>query len=121
MDPRVAVTVRHVDLALWRKRGVRAAMKWLATHEGRRTTRHPELQQDFAVERDLAREMPAIVGEEHRVVGGHMDAMRSRVSALAPGAQEIALAVEDHHRMHAAIKDIDVIVAVDPDPTNLLE
>jgi hypothetical protein len=43
-------------------------MKWLATHEGRRTTRHPELQQDFAVERDLAREMPAIVGEEHRVV-----------------------------------------------------
>src|ERR1700687_2679717 len=96
-------------------------MKRLATHEGRRLTWHPELQQDFAVERDLAHEMPAIVGEKHRVVGGDMDAVRPRVSALAPRAQEVALAVEDHHRMHATIEDIDVIVAVDSDPANLLE
>ena len=65
--------------------------------------------------------MPAIVCEEHRVVGGHMDAVRPRISTLAPRAQEVALAVEDHHRMHAAIKDIDVIVAVDSDPANFLE
>src|ERR1051326_7372942 len=100
---------------------MRAAVKWLATHEGRRLTRHPKLQQDFAVQRDLAYEMPAIIGEKHRVVGGYMDAVRPRVSALAPGAQEVAFAVEDHHRMHAAIKDIDVIVAVHSDPANLLE
>ena len=93
-------------------------MKRLAPHGRGRLSR---LQQDFAVELDLAHEMPAIVGEEHRVVGRYMNAVRPRVSALAPLAHEIALAIEDHHRVHAAIKDIDVIVAVDADPANLLE
>ena len=65
--------------------------------------------------------MPAIVCEEHRVVGGHMDAVRPRVSALTPRAKKVALTVEDHQRMHAAIKDLDVIVAVDSDPANFLE
>ena len=96
-------------------------MERLAAHKGRRLAGHAELQQDFAVERDLADEMPAVVGEEHRVVGRHMDAVRPRVLALAPRAQEVALAVEHHHRMVAAIEDIDIVVAVDPDPANLLE
>ncbi len=96
-------------------------MKRLAAHIGRRLARHAELQQDFAVERDLADKMPAVVGEEHRVVRGHMDAVRPRVLALTPRAQEVALAVEHHHRVVAAIEDIDIIVAVDPDPADLLE
>ena len=53
--------------------------------------------------------------------GRHVDAVRSRVLALAPGAQEIAVAVEHHHRMLAAVEDIDVVAAVDPDPADLLE
>ena len=96
-------------------------MERLAGHKGRRLAGHAQLQQNFAVERDLADEMPAIVGQEHRVVGRHMDAVRSRVLALAPGAQEVAFAVEDHHRMVAAIEDIDIVFAVDTDPADFLE
>ena len=35
--------------------------------------------------------------------------------ALAPGPQKIAVAVEHHHRMGAAVEDIDVVVPVDAD------
>ena len=96
-------------------------MKWLAAHIGRRLARHTELQQDFAVERDLAHKMSTVVGEEHRIVRCYVDAVRTRVLALTPRAQEVALAVEHHHRVVAAIEDIDIIVAVDPDPADLLE
>jgi hypothetical protein len=100
---------------------VGAATERLAGHERCRLSGHAQLQQNFAVERDLADEMPAIVGQEHRIVGRHMNAVRSRVLALAPGAQEISLAVEDHHRMLAAIEDIDIIFTIDTDPADFLE
>ena len=64
--------------------------------------------------------LPAVVGEEHRVVRGHVDAVRPRVLALAPGAQKVAVAVEHDHRVLAAVEDIEVVAAVDPDaPTSL--
>jgi hypothetical protein len=50
-----------------------------------------------------------------------MDAVGSRVLALAPRAQELALAVEDHHRMLAAIEDVDIVLAVDTDAADFLE
>ena len=62
-----------------------------------------------------------IVGQEHRVVGRHMDAMSPRVLAFAPRAEEVAGAVEDHHRMLAAIEDVDIILAVDADPADFFE
>jgi hypothetical protein len=65
--------------------------------------------------------MAAIVGQEHCVVGSHMDVVGPRILAFAPGMQEIALAAEDDHRVLAAIEDIDVVVAVDPDPADLFE
>ena len=57
--------------------------------------------------------MIAVVGEEHRVVRRHVQAMRAREQPLTPGAQEIAFAVEHHHRMLAAIEHIDVVLLVD--------
>src|SRR3954462_14862924 len=90
-------------------------MERLAGHERCRLSGAAPLQQNFATERDLADEMPAIVGQEHRVIGRHMNAVRSRVLALAPGTQEISIAVEDHHRMLAAIEDIDIVFAIDTD------
>ena len=41
--------------------------------------------------------------------------------ALAPGAQEIAVAVEHHHRVLAAIEDVDLVLAVDADRGDVLE
>jgi hypothetical protein len=65
--------------------------------------------------------MPTVVGQEHRVVRGHMDTVRPRVLALAPRAQKVAVAIEHNHRVVAAVEDIDIVAGVDPDPANLLE
>jgi hypothetical protein len=65
--------------------------------------------------------MAAIVGQEHRVVRRDVDAVGARISTLAPGVPEIAGAVEDDHRVLAAVEHIDVVVAVDADPADLLE
>src|SRR5712671_4048581 len=96
-------------------------MKRLTAHVWRRLARHAELQQDFAVERNLAHKMSTVVGEEHHIVRCYVDAVRTRVLALTPRSQEVAFAVEHHHRMVAPIEDIDIVVAVDPDPADLLE
>src|SRR5215831_12719000 len=96
-------------------------MERLAGHKRGGLSRHAKLQKDFAVERNLAGKMAAVIGQEHRVVGRHMDAMSPRVLAFAPRAEEVAGAVEDHHRMLAAIEDVDIILAVDADPAVLFE
>ena len=36
--------------------------------------------------------------------------------AFAPGAQKIALAIEDHHRVLAAIEHVEIVTAVNTDP-----
>jgi hypothetical protein len=100
---------------------VGAAVERLTAHKGRRFAGHAELQQDFPIERDLADKMPAVIGEEHRVVWGHMDTVRPRELALTPGAQKVAVAIEHHHRVVAAIENVDIVAAVHPDPANLLE
>ena len=50
-----------------------------------------------------------------------MDAVRARVLPLAPGAQEVAVLIEHHHRVIAAIEGVDVVVGVDPDRGDLFE
>src|SRR5262252_2240053 len=65
--------------------------------------------------------MAAIVGQEERIVGCHMDTVRPWILPLAPGAQKIALPIEHHHRVLAAVEHVDAILAVDPDGGDLLE
>src|SRR5215469_17885276 len=98
-----------------------AAVEWLTAHVERGLAGDAELKQDLAVERDLADKMAAVIGQEHRVVRRHMNAMRARILAFTPGAQKIAGAIEDHHRVFAAVEHVDVVVAVDANPADLLE
>jgi len=98
-----------------------AAMERLAAHIGCGLTGDAELEQYLAVECDFAHKMAAIVGQKHRVVGRHVHPVRPRILALAPRAQKIAGAVEHDHRVLAAVEDIDVVVAVDTDPADLLK
>ena len=44
-----------------------------------------------------------------------MDSVRAAKQALAPRAQEIAVAVEDAHRVRAAIEGVHAILRVDAD------
>ena len=53
-----------------------------------------------------------IVGAIHGIVGPDRDAVRPDEQALAPGSQKRAVAVEDDHRMLAAIEDKDAILRI---------
>ena len=97
------------------------AMKRLAAHKGRRLAGNPELQQHLPVQRDLAHKMTTIIGQEHRVIWRHMDAVGSRILALSSRPQKVAFAVEDDHRVLTAIEDINIVVTVDADAADLLE
>ena len=57
--------------------------------------------------------MVAVVGQPDRVVGSHMDAVRPAEDTLAPGAQQIALGIEDRDRVLAAIEGVDPVLAID--------
>ena len=65
--------------------------------------------------------MAAIVGQKHGVVWSHVDAVSPWIPAFAPGSQKVALAIEDDHRVLTAAEHINVVVAIDADPANLLE
>ena len=72
-------------------------------------------------ERALAHGVVAVVGAVEIVVGVDVHAVRALEQALAPRAQEIALAIEHDHRVLAAIEDVDPILAVHADRRHVLE
>ncbi len=96
-------------------------MEGLAAHIRRRLVGYPDGQQHLAVEAAFAHRVVAVVGAVDRLVRPHMDAMRAIEETLAPGAQKFAVAVEDDHRVLAAIEDVDIVLGVDADPRNFLQ
>src|SRR5215472_4980341 len=98
---------------------MRAVVERLDAHEGGRLPRDAERHQDAAIERAMAHRMIAVVRQPDRVIGRDMHAVRLAMGpgkvAFAPGAQQVAIAVEYRNRMVAAIEGVDVILAVDPD------
>ena len=111
----IAVAVRHVDLALRRQRGVGAAVERLAAHEGRGLVGNADGQQHLAVGGAFSNRMVAVIGAIEIVVGVDVQPVRAVEQAFAPARDEIALAVEHHHRMGAAVEDVDAVLAVDRD------
>jgi hypothetical protein len=112
----VAVAVRDVNFIPRRQCGVGAAVERLSAHKRRGLAWNAELEQNLAVQGDLAHEVAPVVGQEHRVVRRYVDAVRSRILTLTPRPQEIAFPVEHDHRVLAAIEDIDIVFGVDTDP-----
>src|SRR5215218_9781267 len=50
-----------------------------------------------------------------------MQPVGAREQAFTPAGDEIALAVEHHHRMFAAVEDVDAVLAVDRDGSDIGE
>ena len=121
VDLRVAVAVRHVDLVVGRQRGVRAAAERLAAHERRGLAGNADGQQHLAFERALADRVIVVVGQVDRVVRPHVDAVRALEDALAPRAQHVAVLVEDDDRMVAAVKRVDLVLAIDADGRDVVQ
>ena len=115
VDAGIAVAVGNIDLALRRQRGVGAAVKRLAAHERRGLVRDADGQQHLAVGRALAHGVVAVIGAIEIVVGIDVQAVGAVEQAFAPARDEIALAVQHHHRMVAAVEDVDAVLAVDRD------
>ncbi len=117
----VAITVRDINLALRRQRGVGAAVEWFAAHERRRLVRDADGQQHLAVNSAFAHGMVAIVGAIEIVVRIDVQSMRPGEQAFAPAPDKIAFAVEHHHRMGTAVEHVDAVLAVDRDRSNVRE
>src|SRR5271165_414763 len=98
-----------------------APVERLAAHIGRGFPGDADLPQDLAVEGAFSHAMGAVVGHVEAVVRTHVQAVRARPQPFAPGTQKIAVAIENHHRVLAAVEGVDAILAVDPDGGDFLE
>ena len=92
-----------------------AAVERLAAHVRSRLAGQAERHQHLAVQRALTNRVVAVIGQPHRVIRPHVQAVRAGKQPLPPGAQEIAGAVEHDHRVLAAVEYIDVVAAIDAD------
>ena len=54
-----------------------------------------------------------------RTTAGRVQTASIRVQAIDYGTQEITLAVENHHRMVAAVEDVNIVLFVDADRPDL--
>ncbi len=90
-------------------------MERLAAHVWRRLAGDADLEQDLALERALAHGVVAVVGAVECLVRADVDAVRVPEHALAPGSKKIPLAVEHHHRVFAAVEDVDLVLGIDGD------
>ena len=96
-------------------------MERLAAHVRRRLAGSAQLEQHLALGGAFAHHVAAVVGQIQRVVHVDVQSMRARILAFAPGAQELTVAVEHHHRVLAAVEDVHLVLAVDRDRAHVLE
>ena len=65
--------------------------------------------------RAFAHGVVAVVGAIEIVVSVDVQPVRAGEQSFAPARHEIAVAVEHHHRMGAAVEEVDAVLAVDRD------
>ena len=92
-----------------------AAVEGLPAHELRCFARYADLHQHAALGRQAPNRMVTIIGAVNRSVRSDVYAVRVGEDVLAPGPQEIALAVEHHHWMGSAVEYEYVVALIDPD------
>src|SRR5262249_29222679 len=90
------------------------AMKRLSTHKGRGLPRNTQGEEHLALQGALADGVIAVVCTKHRGIGPHGNTMGARKHPFTPGAQEMPLAVENHHRMRSTVKGIDIVLCINP-------
>ena len=112
VDAGIAVAIGDEQVPVGGERGVGAAVERLVAHEGRRGAGNAERHQHLAVQGAAPDGVAAVVGEVEGLVRADMDAVGARVLSLAPGPEEIALAVEDDHRVLAPVEHVDPVLAV---------
>src|SRR6266850_1217047 len=72
-------------------------------------------QPQLPLRRELPDRVVQVVGEPDAAVGPDVDAVGAADQSLAPRAQELAVPVEDDHRVLTPVEDPDVVTGVDGD------
>src|SRR6516164_6901209 len=96
-------------------------MKWFPAHEGCRLAGNSNGELDASRGGALAHGVIAVIGAIECVVGVDVEPVRAAKHTLPPGAQEVSLAIEHHHRMFPAVENVNLVLAVDPDGGDVLE
>ena len=90
-------------------------MEGIAAHERGRLFRDADGQQHLALGRALAHGVVAVISAIEIVLGVDVQTMRAGKQPFTPACDEITVAIEHHHRMGAAVEDVDAVLAVDRD------
>src|SRR6476646_8483348 len=115
MHARVAVSVGDINLSVWRKRHMRAAVEGLAALISRGLARNSDRHKDFSVEGALANRVIAVIGQKDRLIGTYSCAVRPLKNTVAPGAEKITVPIEDDYRMLSSCEAVDLILSVHGD------
>ena len=123
MDTGVAVAVGDVDLAGHRgDGGMGRAIEGGTAPPGSRLLLLAQSEDEPAVEGELADGVHAVVGAPDVAVGADGEPVGAVAEdALAPGAQEVAVTVEDHDRVRAAGERVDIVLGIDGNAGDLDE
>src|SRR5262245_10809132 len=89
-----------------------AAIKWFAALIRRWLPRHADGHENLSIQGALAHGVISVIGEKKRFVGPHRRAVSALEYAFTPGADKIAAAIENDHRMLAARETIQLILAI---------
>src|SRR5712692_5388862 len=110
---RVAVAVRDEEIAALRADGhVSRTVEGLAPLKRRGLVGVSDGQEQLTLRRELPHGVLEIVGEPHGSVGIDGDAVGAPHVSLAPGANELAVAVEDDDGMLAPREAEDIVLGV---------
>src|SRR5262249_34338979 len=110
VHPRIAVAIRHVNVALGRKCRVCAAMTRFPAHVGPLLAGNSNGELYASRGGALAHAVIAVSGAIERVVCVDVETVRAVEHTLPPGAQEVSLAVEHHHRMLPSVENVYLVL-----------
>src|SRR5437867_7807429 len=114
VDFAVAIPVRDVEMPSNRRHGhMGRAIERIALPLRSGAIGTAQGHQELAIQREFLHCVDAIIHAVHHIVRTNMDTMRPGAEhALTPGAQEVAIAVKDDHRVLATIEDVDIVLGV---------
>src|ERR1700745_2865247 len=98
-----------------------AAVKRLPAHVGCGFVRNADCEQNFAIGRALPHGVVAVVGAVQMILSVDVEPVSTRKQSFTPAVDEMAVTVQDYHRMGAPIENIDPIPTVDSDGGDVLE
>src|SRR5215510_11215850 len=92
---------------------VRWTIEGIALPFGGRIIGAAQGHEQLAIQGKFLHRVYTIIHTINHIIRADMDAVRTGAEhALAPGAQEVAIAIKDNHRMLTAVEDVHVILGV---------